>query len=339
MKVALWNRQGSPIEIHEKPIPKVEEDTDVVIRVRAAVFGAALVRAVTVGHPKFKPPRVLGTLVAGDVVSRGKNVDISLGTPVIVDPHPPCLKCVNCMNKKEALCLSKQTLEPGGLSEYVRIQSPLTRHIHKIPSGLSYAYAVYTEIVACVSEATLVSGISIGDTVVIIGCGPIAMIQIQLARLRGAAKVICLYNHSERESIISLLGAIPVDVREGFVEQRVKDLCSTIGADVVVEAVGSSETYSLSMKLVRPGGMIVLFGGSPPGTNLTIDPNHLHYNGIQLIGTYHYRPGLFERSLKLLASGAINLEKIITHRLPLEEVINAPIVAKKNDCIALIIEP
>ena len=339
MRAALWYAPGIALTVQSIPTPKIEDEEDVLIKVRAAIFGSALVRAATVGHPKIVPPDVLGTLVAGDVVAVGAKVNIPIGTPVTVDPHPPCHSCPNCLNNAESLCLTKKKVEPGGLSEYVRIRRPLSAYIREIPSGLSYASAAYTEIVACVAEATLVSEISFGDTVVVVGCGPIALLQIQLARLRGATQVICLSNHPERETAIIRAGAVMLDVKRGDIEKRVKELLNGQSADVVIEAVGRSETYSLSLNLVRPGGSVVGFGGCLLGSSFTIDPNYIHYQGIRLIGCYHYRPGMFNRALKLLATKKVALEEIITHRLPLSEVSDAPKIAGSADCIALVIEP
>lgn len=339
MKVAYWDEINSPLKLKSDCIPDLLSENDIILRVRASVFGAALVRAVTIGHPKIKPPGVLGTLVAGDIISTGKNINLPPGTRIIYDPHPPCQKCLNCINGKEALCLRKTKIIPGGLSEYVRLEPPLSEHVYVLPEEISYAHGAYTEIVACVAEATLLGKITFGDTVIIIGCGPVGLIQIQLARLRGATKIICLHNHPERESIILRLGAIPLDVTKGAIEQKVKTICGDMGADVVIEAVGRPDTYSMSLNLVRPGGKIIFFGGSPPNTSISINPNHIHYEGIQLIGSYHYRKGLFERALKLLESGDINLDGIVSHKLPLNQIENAVSITSSPKCIALIIEP
>ncbi|APR75941.1 Threonine dehydrogenase [Minicystis rosea] len=235
--------------------------------------------------------------------------------------------------------MGRPRIEPGGLAEYVRIRPPLVSHIRPIPEGVSHASAAYTEIVACAAESIVVGGVSFGDTVVVVGCGPVALLQIQLARLRGATQVLCLYNHPERREALVRAGAEPVDVLEGRVEERVKRLTGNRGADVVLEAAGRAETYTLALRLVRPGGAVVGFGGCRPGTTLTFDPNDLHYNGIRFIGSYHYAPGMFERALRLIASGRVDVESILTHRLPLAHIAEAPAVAGAADCFALIINP
>lgn len=340
MRAAPWRGPGRPLAVEAMLTPRVEAGTDIVLRVRAAVFGAALVRAVTVGHPRWTPPAVLGSLVAGDVVAAGSDVrGLEVGAAIAVDPHPPCGVCENCIAHTEALCLAKNRLEPGGLSEYVRIRAPLTAHVCRIPLGVSYAAAAYTEILACVAESIMVSGVGLGDTVVIVGCGPIGLLHAQLARLRGATRVICLVNHRAREAAVLAAGAILVDATGDSVIDTVRAMTGGCGADVVIEAVGRAETYALALQLVRAGGVVVGFGGCPPGTSMTVDPNALHYNGIRLIGSYHYAPGMFSRALRLLAAGAIDLASILTHRLPLDRIAEAPAMARTPDCVALIVEP
>lgn len=340
MRAAVWRGPGEPLAAELVPTPRVEAGEDVVVRVRAANFGAALVRACTVGHPRLTPPAVLGSLVAGDVVEVGGDVrDLAVGAAVAVDPHPPCGRCDNCRMRVPALCLAKPRLDPGGLAEYVRVSGHLTSHLRAIPAGVSYAAAAYTEIVACVAESVAAGGVGPGDTVVIVGCGPTGLLHVQLARLAGAARVICLVNHPERETAVIAAGGVPVDVTAGSVEERVRSLADGRGADVAFEAVGRAETYALALRLVRPGGTVVGFGGCPPGTRLTIDPNHLHYDAIRFVGSYHYAPGRFGRALGLLAAGSVDLGGVLTHTLPLGRIAEAPSIAGAPRCVALMVEP
>jgi L-iditol 2-dehydrogenase len=260
-------------------------------------------------------------------------------TPVVVDPRPPCGKCANCLAHDETLCLSPPRIDPGGLAEYVRLRPPLVEHIHRIPLGLSYTHAAYTEIVACVMQAIETAAVSFGDTVAVVGCGPVALLFIQLARLREATRVFCLHNHAERKAAIVETGGIPVNVREHDASNYTRRLIGGRGADIVVEAAGRSETYALAFALVRPSGPVIGFGGRPVGTGLFLDLNRIHYNGIHFIGSYHYPPGGFERALTLLVSGQVDLGRMITHQLPLEAVAQAPKIAKVPECLALSIIP
>ncbi|MFF4159194.1 zinc-binding dehydrogenase [Streptomyces sp. NPDC001678] len=339
MRAAVWHGPGRPLTLERLPVPRVEEPEDVVIRVRAAMFGAALVRAVTSGHPKMTPPAVLGTLVAGDVVALGPAVrHLEVGRPVTVDPHPPCEHCANCRDGLRALCDTRAGVEPGAHAEYVRVRPPLTAHVTPVPAGVSPAAAMLTEIVACVLDATDTAGIGPGKDVLVIGCGPVALIQVRLARLRGAERVLCTVNHPGREALVTAAGGIPVAFDDRTAE-RVAGLTGGRGPHVVVEAVGRAETYRTAFDLVRTGGTVVGFGGCPPGTTLPLDLNDVHYRRIRFLGSYHYEPGVFAAALRLLASGELDLAPLLTHRIPLDRISDAVRTARLPDCLVPVVEP
>jgi L-iditol 2-dehydrogenase len=340
MRAVVWRGPGQPLAEELVPTPQLHGDDEVLVRVRTAVFGAALVRAVSVGHPKMTPPAVLGTLIAGDVVRAGSAVPhVRPGMRVTVDPHPPCGTCASCAARLEALCSAKRRVDPGAFATYVRVPGALARHLHVLPDALSYGDGAFCEIVACVLEATLVGDVTFGDTVCIVGCGPVALIQIQLARLRGATRVICLSTRPDRHALITHLGGEPIDVCAQPAVEAVRERTGGRGADVVFEMVGRSETYAQALELVRPGGTVVGFGGCPPGTTVSIDPNLIHYNGIRLVGSYHYAPGTFARALALLADRSVDLSGILSDRIPMSLVGEAVARVKRPGCITLLVEP
>ncbi|MER5355638.1 zinc-binding dehydrogenase [Kitasatospora sp. NPDC002551] len=351
MRAAVWHGPGRPLTLEHLPVPRVERPEDVVIRVRAAMFGAALVRAVTVGHPRMTPPAVLGTLVAGRIAALGPAVrHLTLGQSVTVDPHPPCGRCDTCRHGPAALCTARARVEPGAHAEYVRLRPPLTDHVVPVPTGVSAGAAMLTEIVACVLDATDTAGIGPGQSVLVIGCGPVALIQVRLALLRGAERVLCTVNHPARRAAGRRPGATVVDVdraadagraveADDRTAQRVRALTDGRGPHVVVEAVGRAETYRQAFALVRPGGTVVGFGGCPPGTTLPVDLNALHYRRIRYIGSYHYGPGVFRAAADLLARGVLDLNPLLTHRIPLDRIGDAVRTARLTECLVPVVEP
>jgi L-iditol 2-dehydrogenase len=182
-------------------------------------------------------------------------------------------------------------------------------------------------------------GVSIGATVGIIGCGPIAHLMIQVARMRGAAEIYCMHNNFNREASIIKAGATPVAAYDGDSMQRGNALFGEQGVDVAFEAVGKASTYSQSLKIVRPGGTVIAFGGCPPSSTIELDLNFIHYNAIRLIGSYHYPPGSFDAALALIAERSIDLDMIATETLPLSQIAQAPKIAKHPDCLSLTIVP
>ncbi|MFI6849566.1 zinc-binding dehydrogenase [Kitasatospora sp. NBC_00085] len=339
MRAAVWSGPGLPLTVETVPTPEIEHPEDVLVRVRAAMFGAAIARAVTVGHPRIAPPAVLGTLVAGEVVRVGSAVGhVRQGQPVTFDPHPPCGTCAECRDGQQALCGARPVVEPGAHAEFVRIRPSPTTHVTPVPTGVSLPAAMLTEIVACVLDATDTAGIGPGQDVAVIGCGPVALIQIQLARLRGARRVFCSVNHADRSALVAEFGGIPVSADDRF-RERIAELTDGRGVHVVVEAVGTAATYRTAFDVVRTGGTVVGFGGCPPGTEIRLDPNEVHYRRLTFVGSYHYRPGAFEEALGLVASGRLRLEPLITHRVGLSRINEAVRISAQPDCLVLVVEP
>jgi L-iditol 2-dehydrogenase len=341
MAAAVWygpGRENFRLEELERPEPGPNE---VVMRVRACYFGAMHVRAVLRGHPELRPPEVFGRMVAGDVAAVGANVDgIQEGMRITVNPEAPCGRCFYCANFEPVHCLNLKTLRPGGLAEYVCLSSELVPGIFELPANVGYAEGAYTETLACVIQGILKSETTVGDRVVILGCGGVGLTFVQLAKLRGATKIIVadLFDAS-LESAHALGATRTVNVERETLADVVREETAGYGADVVIEAVGSGPTYQQAFELLRRGGTMVGFGGSPPGTTFTADPNLIHYRSVNARGSYHYAPDLFRRALDLIASGQIDLDPIITHHLPLARVTSDSVdLYQTPDCKTLVID-
>ncbi len=120
---------------------------------------------------------------------------------------------------------------------------------------------------------------------------------------------------------------------------RLAELTGGRGPHVVVEAVGSAATYARALDVVRDGGTVVAFGGCPTGTTVPLDVNALHYRRLRLLGSYHYGPGVFEEAARLLETGRLDLEPLLTHRIPLDRIADAVTIARRPDCLVPVVEP
>jgi len=341
MKAAVWYGPGREnLRLETVPTPRVEAPDDVVIRVHSCIWGAMNVRAVLRGHPELKPPTVMGRLLAGVVADVGSGVtSVKRGARVTVDPEATCGVCFYCNNGEPVHCEAPTRLEPGGLAEYVRVSGRLVGNIYQIPPHLSFDEACYTETLACALWGVLKAKVTFGDTVVVIGCGGLGLTHQQLVRLRGATQVIASDVVPDALAAASKLGTRVVDSRSEDLVSIVMAATDGRGADAVIEAVGRQDTYETALKLVRAGGTIVAFGGSPPGTVMTVDPNRIHYRSIDFRGSYHYPPGLFKRALDLIAAASIDLRPIITHSLPLDRIAEAVDLYARPDCRLIAIHP
>ncbi|MFC8538534.1 zinc-binding dehydrogenase [Streptomyces sp. NPDC057249] len=328
-----WTARGE-LRLVDLPAPQAEQPGDLVIEVRAAHFGAALRRAVTIGHPKIRPPRVLGSLVAGVVTDAGGDAPAQPGDRVVVDPHPPCGTCDTCARGLQALCPHTAPPEPGGLARTVRVRtSPAA--VAVLPDTLPFATAVHAELLACVLEALDRGRVREGDDVVVLGTGALALMAVQASRRAGARRVTCVARRPERAALAERLGATAVlGARLAVLTDE-----EVPKAPVVLEMSGDPAALATAFRLAAPGARIVAFSGYPPGTTVPLPVNQLHYEGLRLVGSYHYAPGRFGRAVDLLASGEVTLDGILTHRLGLADAPRAPAVSADPHCVSLVIEP
>jgi L-iditol 2-dehydrogenase len=340
MLAAVWygpGRENTKLERIERPVP---QNGELLIRVRAAIYGALSQRAMTVGHPKLKPPRILGRMFAGDVVEAAGDVPLREGMRVTLNPESPCGTCFYCQRGEFIHCENLPVLNPGAFAEYILINSRLARGIHAVPDSIPYEHAAFSETVACALYGVDQAAVALGDTTVVIGCGNVGLVLIQLLRLRGASRVIAVDIADTALAAALRVGATEaVNPSSQPLLEAVRNLTEGRGADVAIEAVGSAQTYAGAFELVRAGGRIIGFGGTPPGQKMSLEPNLVHYKTLRLIGVYHYLPPDYRRALTLVTSGQVKLSEVITHHLPLERIHDGVDIYPSQDCRGLAIHP
>lgn len=339
-KALLWRSAAEGLAVVDVATPVLEGPDEIVVRVRAAMFGAALVRAVTVGHPTIRPPRVLGSLVVGDVVAAGESVrGLDPGDRVTLDPHPSCGECTSCVAGAPAVCASTQVITPGAHAQYARVAGGVVAAARRVPATVSDDEALLTEILACVLSAVRAAGDVRGRPVLVIGSGVAGLLLVQAARLAGASLVLCTVKRASRAVLVSRWGGVPVDVRDADWREEVRARTDGLGPYVVVEAVGSAETYRDAVRLVRCGGVVVGFGGCPPSSAIELDLNRLHYDRITLVGAYHYETGLFDEALAAIADRSIELLPLLGRSYSLAEAVTMPERVRRDDCLVAVVRP
>jgi L-iditol 2-dehydrogenase len=176
--------------------------------------------------------------------------------------------------------------------------------------------------------------------VVIIGAGPIGLMLLQLVKRRGSCKTVVSDLSQKRLEIAKALGADFVinDQNEDQVE-KVKKLTEDRGADVVLEAVGQPKTWEAAIEMTRKAGLTVLFGGAPTGTKVSIDTRRFHYEQLTIKGVFHHTPLYVEKALRLLESGAIDTGAIITHEMPLKDILEALKLMETGEAVKVAILP
>lgn len=325
MKAAMFYGPKNVV-LEEIPIPKILDD-EVLVRIKAATT-CGTDRKLYLREDKkypsyFKPPTIFGHEVAGEIYKIGNNVkEYEIGQPVYVHDSAPCLKCYYCKIGRHSLC-ENITWNWGTWTEYLRVPKEIVQcgNMVPIPKSLTFAEAALTEPLSCVLMGVERSNIELGDTVLINGAGPIGLFWTNLVKNKGA-KIIQVDINNERLELAKKLGADVIlnPNEEEDIIKAVRDQTDGRGADIAVEAIGYPETWESTIKMARKGGLVNLFGGPPPASNITVNTALLHYNELTLMGVFHTTPRYVQAAINLLANKKINTDIFITEELKLDDL-------------------
>ena len=311
MMMAAVLRGKEHVEIEQVPVPELSPG-DLLVRVRAALTCGTDVKVFCRGyHAKMiVPPALFGHEFAGDVVAG----DRFLGKRVVAANSAPCGRCRYCLRDKPNLC-DDLLFNNGAYAEYIRVPARIAeKNTHEIPAGIEYRDAALTEPLACVLKGLEDTGATPGDTVTVIGLGPIGMMFVILAKLRGA-RVIAVGRREEQVARAKLLGA--ADGVLGDPVAGVLSLTAGQGSDIVIEAVGKPETWDASVRMLRRGGTVNFFGGPPSGTTVALDTNLLHYSELTCKASFHHTPDHIRRAFEIICQGHINANQFVSQEATL----------------------
>jgi len=336
MKVAQFEKPNV-LHVISKPLRSLH-DGEVLIQVQACGVCGTDVHIVD-GTSRSTPPVVLGHEYAGIVVDAGKGTnDIDVGQHVAVDPNISCGGCYYCRRGLVHLCENLRALGvdiDGGMSEYCIVPF---RQIYKLPQNIAPEMSVFIEPVSCAIHGIDLAGIQTGDTVVIIGGGTIGLLMLQLAIGAGAARVFVIEPLEHKRKLAGELGAdVVLNPMEDDIRSAILDL-TLVGADVVIECVGKTATSESALDLARRGGIVELFGVCSRGEKMSIEPNKIYFKELTLVGSY-VNPHTFDRSIAMLQSGRMKIDKLKTDNFPLDGVHEALRYQREGETIKSIIRP
>jgi L-iditol 2-dehydrogenase len=317
------------IRLEERPLPRPAKG-EVLVQVAAATTCGTDVKSYRRGHPLLfrQTPAPFGHEVAGIVAATGQDVTTCAeGDAVVVANSAPCLTCYYCLRQRYSLCENLLLLN-GAYAEYLLVPERIVKqNLYRLAPSTSLVAAAMTEPLACAWHGIDACDIKSGDTVVILGAGPLGLLMIALATLRGA-RVIAEGRGEERLRLARFYGAHVVIDAEGLSldEQQEAILQQTEarrGANVVIEAIGTPETWELAVRLAQPGGLVNFFGGCASGTQVSLPTFPLHYSELTLKGVFHHTPRYFAQALELIQVRQIDVEALVTARLPLSQAVDA----------------
>ena len=289
-------RYHGPGDLRVEEVPRPEPGPgDVLVQVEVALTDGTDAKAFRRGHPLLlaEVPSPFGHEFCG--------IDVATGRRVVAANSAPCGDCPPCRRGEETLCENLRPFLNGAYAEYLLVPARIAaRNLLPVPPSLASEVAAMVEPLACCLHGIERAEVEAGQTVAVVGPGPIGLMLCAAAKDAGA-RVVAVGGRPDRRELAREFGAELGDGR---------------GADVVVEAAGTAEAWQDALELVRPGGTVVFFGGR----ELSVDTFRLHYEELTLRGAFHHTPRHVRAALAFLASGAYPWERLVTHRVGLEQV-------------------
>ena len=346
MKAAVY-RGVNDVRLEEVPVPQIGPG-EILVRVHTCgICGTDLKKISTGSH---SAPRIFGHETSGVVVRVGDGVrEYAAGDRVMVFHHIPCRECYYCRHKTFAQCATYKKVgctagfEPsgGGFAEYVRVMDWIVRKgTVRIPDGVSFEQACFVEPVNTCLKGIETLCLQPNETVFVIGQGPIGVILAMLAK-RAGARVITSDLYPARLTIAKRFGLnLTLDAAKADAVQTVRAMTEGRGADAVILAVGGSSLIRPAMDVARPGGRVLLFAQTTRG-EATIDPAAVCMDEKTLLGSYSASVELQEESVRFVMNREMDMERLISHRFPLDRSVEALKLAAhpQPDSMKIVIQP
>lgn len=309
-------------DVRIRPLKKGE----VLVKIMSALTCGTDVKTYRRGHPVLikSIPSGFGHEFCGVIEKIGEGVTkFTVGDKVVAANSAPCGECFFCKKGEYNLCENLDLLN-GAYAEYIIVPERIVeKNMLILPENLSFDSAAFCEPLANVVHGVERSDIKEGQTVGIIGIGPIGLMFARLAKLKGANVIVAGRNplklkmaeeFSYADEIIDLKKyPNPEKIFKEYTDEK-------RGLDLAVECVGLPEIWERIFSCVRPGGTVHFFGGCKSGSTVTFDTTKMHYGDIKLMSVFHHTPKYFRQALDYIASNQVEVEKLITDTLLLKDV-------------------
>ena len=309
-------------DVRIRPLQKGE----VLVKIMSALTCGTDVKTYRRGHPVLikSIPSGFGHEFSGIVEKLGEGVTkFNVGDRVVAANSAPCGECFFCKREEYNLCENLDLLN-GAYAEYIIVPERIVeKNTLVLPDDLSFDKAAFCEPLSNVVHGVERSDIKPGQTVGIIGIGPIGLMFARLAKLKGANVIVAGRNplklkmaeeFAHADEIVDLKKyPNPEKIFKEYTEEK-------RGLDLAVECVGLPEIWERIFSCVRPGGTVHFFGGCKSGSTVTFDTTKMHYGDIKLMSVFHHTPKYFRQALDYIASGEVEVEKLITNTLALKDV-------------------
>lgn len=343
MKAAVFYGPGD-IRIEEKEKPKPAPG-EVLIQVKACAVCGTDVRIYSYGQANVKPPHIIGHEIAGLIYEVGEGVaDYKEGEKVTVVTCVGCGVCDFCLEGRVNLCKKLKAIgyyHNGGFAEYMIVPREAVQqgNILPLPQNLPFDEATLAEPLSCCINGQEYLNIDMGDTVVVIGAGPIGCMHVELARVSGATKIILADISAKRLNLAQRVKAdLYVNSRQEDLVERVLKETKGEGADVVITACPSPQAQQQALEMTGSRGRISFFGGLPHDkSKISFDSNILHYKEISVYGVFASHHLQYKKAIELLSSARIEGKKFITHHFSLDKIVEAINKVKEGEALKAVV--
>ncbi|HUQ49762.1 MAG TPA: zinc-dependent dehydrogenase [Terriglobales bacterium] len=346
MRAAVY-RGVNDVRVETVPVPEIGAGELLVKIHTCGICGTDLKKIATGSH---SAPRVFGHEMSGIVVKAGQGVEkFKIGDRVMVFHHIPCAHCYYCKAKVYAQCLTYKKVgatagfeaSGGGFAEYIRVMDWIVQKgVVKIPDNVSFEQASFIEPVNTCLKGVQSLRLVAGETVLVMGQGPIGVILALLCK-RAGARVITSDLYPERLKITESLGVTEnIDVSRLNVVEEAKMRTEGRGVDAVIVAVGGNALIKPAMEAVRPGGRVMLFAQTVR-SEVAIDPAAICVDEKTLMGSYSASIDMQDETVDFVFSGEVALDRLISHRFSLDQAVEAIRLAAhpQPDSMKIVIQP
>jgi L-iditol 2-dehydrogenase len=339
MKAAVYYNNRD-VRLEELPVPKVGPG-ELLIRTRASgICGSDLMEWYRIK----KAPLVLGHEITGEVVEVGEGIStFSVGERVFSSHHVPCGQCRYCLAGHESVCdlLRTTHFDPGGFSEYIRVPKiNVERGTLRIPDTMTFDEGSFIEPLACVVRAQRLARMTAGQALLVIGSGISGLLHIQLARARGAARIVATDVSDFRLRAAQRFGADAVIHGSEDVPAKLRELNEGRPADLVIVCTGALPAIQQATRSVDRGGTLLFFAPTAAGVDVPLPLFDYWRDEISVVTSYAGSGDDLKESLELIRSHKVRVADMVTHRLSLAETgLGFQLTASGQDSIKVIIDP
>ncbi len=345
MKAIVYYAPGD-IRLETIPVPSCGDD-EIRVKVDACAVCGTDLKSQLHGNPRIEAPNVMGHEFTGLVEKVGSKVEgFSTGDRIVMATSISCGECYYCKQGWTNLCADLAPMGfsyPGGMAEYVTIPERALRNGHavKVPEGVKPEHAALAEPVSCTVNCAHNCNLQRADTVVVIGAGPMGIMNACIAREFGAAKIIVAEINDARLNQCEAFGFdLLVNPAEADLLQVVRDETGGIGADVVIVAAPAAQPQEQAPAMVRKRGTVCLFASLPVGRSmLSLDSRVVHYGEVRIVGTSDSTPDHVARAVELIAGGSLPVDRLASHILGLDELPRAYELMQSGESLRVVLKP